>query len=117
MGRRLNTMLAALSVLCFCVPLQAQAAADIRAKESATSFGHVRPDGRSCDTAIDLDYVIAGENLILVTKEYATASIMMDTWMNSDSHRANILQSEFTSMAVGVYESEGTVFVSQIFLG
>ena len=94
-----------------------QAIADTRVKESVVSFGHTRPDGSHCSTAVTVDYQITGENLIQVTSEYATADLMMETWMNSPSHRYNILLSQFTDMAIGTYVENGTTYVSMIFIG
>jgi uncharacterized protein YkwD len=42
---------------------------------------------------------------------------MVDTWMNSPSHRNNILLPSFTQMAVGIYVYNGITYVSTIFLG
>jgi len=47
----------------------------------------------------------------------ATAEKMMDTWMNSEGHRNNILLADFESMAVGIYEKDGITYGVQIFLG
>ena len=104
-----------LSMLSYSADLQASA--DIRAKESVQNFSHLRPDGRGCETAVIVDYAVTGENLIQVTNEFATADIMVDTWMNSPSHRNNILLASFTKMAVGIYVSNGTTYVSTIFVG
>ena len=104
-----------LSTLSYSADLQASA--DIRAKESVQSFSHLRPDGRGCETAVTVDYMVTGENLIQVTSEFATADIMMDTWMNSPTHRNNILLASFTKMAVGIYVSNGTTYVSTVFVG
>ena len=104
-----------LSMLSYSADLQASA--DIRAKESVKNFSHLRPDGRGCETAVTVDYTVTGENLIQVTSEFATADIMMDTWMNSPTHRNNILLPSFTKMAVGIYVSNGTTYVSTVFVG
>ena len=104
-----------LSALSYSADLQASA--DIRAKESVQNFAHLRPDGRGCETAVTVDYTVTGENLIQVTSEFATADIMMDTWMNSPTHRNNILLASFTKMAVGIYVSNGTTYVSTVFVG
>lgn len=104
-----------LSTLSYSADLQASA--DIRAKESVQNFSHLRPDGRGCETAVTVDYTVTGENLIQVTSEFATADIMMDTWMNSPTHRNNILLTSFTKMAVGIYVSNGTTYVSTVFVG
>ena len=94
-----------------------QDAADLRAQEAAKKFEHIRPDGTSCYTAFQMNYTVAGENLIKVDKEIATAQMLMDTWMNSLGHKENILLKEFTSIAIGVYEQDNIVYVSQLFVG
>lgn len=95
-----------------------QEAADIRAKECVKNFSHTRPDGSSCHTIVaDMDYQVTGENLIKADTPIATAEVFLETWMNSKGHRANILLPEFTSMAVGTYEKDGTTYAVQIFLG
>lgn len=94
---------------------QLQGAADVRAKESASVFGHTRPDGSAAVTAVTVNYNVAGENLIQVTKEFATADIIVETWLNSPTHKANIMLADFSQTAIGVYESSGTLFISQIF--
>ena len=94
-----------------------QSIADLRAKESAVSFGHTRPDGSDCSTAVTVDWQVTGENLVQVTSEYATAEIMIDTWMNSATHRYNILLASFDEIAVGTFVQNGTTSVSLIFIG
>jgi len=94
-----------------------QGSADIRAMESVQNFSHLRPDGSGCETAVTVDYMVTGENLIQVTSEFATASIMLDTWMNSPTHRNNILLSSFSEVAVGVYVQNGITYVSTVFAG
>ena len=94
-----------------------QSIADTRVKESVISFGHTRPDGSHCSTAVTVDYQITGENLIQVTSEYATADLMMETWMASPTHKYNILLSQFTDMAIGTTVENGTTYVSMIFVG
>ena len=92
-----------------------QGTADVRAKESASSFGHTRPDGSAAVTAVTVDYTVAGENLIQVTRELATADIIVETWLASPTHKANIVLGDFSQTAIGIYESNGTLFISQIF--
>lgn len=94
-----------------------QTAADTRAVESVQNFSHLRPNGTGCETAVTVDYMVTGENLIQVTSEFATAAIMMDTWMNSPTHRNNILLSSFTDVAIGVYVVNGITYVSTVFVG
>lgn len=95
-----------------------QEAANIRAKETSEMFSHTRPDGSSCHSIVEnFDYFVTGENLILADKQIATASRMVEEWMNSEGHKHNILLKDFTSTAIGVTEKAGQVFVAQIFLG
>ena len=92
-----------------------QMTADIRAKESSESFGHTRPDGSAAVTAVTVDYNVAGENLIQVNKEYAAVDLLVETWLASDTHRANILLADFSQTALGIYETNGIIYISQIF--
>ena len=64
-----------------------------------------------------MDYTVTGENLIQATSEIATAAIMVDTWMNSESHRFNLLLAAFTQMAVGIHVENGTTYVALVFAG
>ena len=41
----------------------------------------------------------------------------MNAWMNSPGHRANILSTQFTGMAVGVVQYQGVSYWVQIFIG
>ncbi len=94
-----------------------QSIADTRAKESVVSFGHTRPDGSHCSTAVTVDWNVTGENLIKVTSAYATADLMMETWMNSETHKYNILLDQFKEMAVGTTVENGTTYASLVFVG
>ena len=95
-----------------------QDAADTRAKECADRFSHTRPNGTSCHTVVaDLDYKVTGENLVKADKPIATAQTLVQAWMDSEAHRDNILLEDFTSMAIGVYETDDMVYAVQIFMG
>ena len=50
-----------------------------------------------------ITYRSAGEN---IAKGYASAQAVVDAWMNSPGHRANILNSSYTQIGVG-YVSSG----------
>lgn len=85
-------------------------AAQVRADELPTLFDHTRPDGSSCFTALDeagVRYWTAGEN---IAAGYATPEQVVNGWMNSPGHRANILNSSFTTIGVG-YHAEGNYWV------
>lgn len=90
--------------------------ANTRAKEIKQVFSHTRPDGRSWSTVLK-DYNVsvqtAGEN---IAYGYNTPEEVVTTWMNSPGHRANILNSNFKNIGIGVYtDSKGTVYCTQIF--
>ena len=99
---------------------QVQQAAQVRANEICTSFSHTRPDGRSCFTALNeagIPDLIAGEN---IAAGYRTPEAVMDGWMNSPGHRANILDSDFTEMGIGYYYNPSGTYGSywvQMFIG
>ena len=92
------------------------AAAQARAQEIAQSFSHTRPDGSSCFTILEefgISYRAAGENIAMGQR---TPEEVMDGWMNSSSHRANILNGTFTSIGVGYYvDGAGAAHWVQIF--
>lgn len=90
-------------------------AAQIRADELLQLFDHTRPDGRSCFTALGeagVSYRAAGENIAM---GYPTPEAVVNGWMNSPGHRANILNRSFTTIGVG-YNSQRNCWV-QMFVG
>lgn len=90
-------------------------AANQRAIEIKSVFDHTRPDGSSCFTVLDefnVSYRAAGENIAYGQK---TPEEVVDGWMNSEGHRANILSSKFGKLGVGCYYSNGTYYWSQLF--
>ena len=72
--------------------------ASLRAKEISKKFSHTRPNGKDWYT-LDEDNMY-GENL---GKGYETAQEVFDAWMNSKSHKENILWEEFTQIGIAVY--------------
>lgn len=81
------------------------AGANIRAQEIVTNFSHTRPDGTEPYTVLDqynYQSTSLGEN---IAAGQTTPAEVVETWMNSDGHRANILSESFTKMGVGYYES------------
>ena len=90
-------------------------AAQVRAKEIVTNFSHTRPNGSSCFTALSeagIKYNGSGENIAYGQK---TPAEVVNAWMNSAGHRANIMSSKFTKIGVGCYNSNGTYYWSQFF--
>ncbi len=91
-------------------------AAATRASEQAKTFSHTRPDGSKWTTVLSqygVSYKSAGEN---VAYGQDTPSEVMNAWMNSDGHRANILNGSYTEIGVGVYYKNGTYYWSQLFI-
>lgn len=98
--------------------MELQNAADIRARECAEQFSHTRPDGTSCFTVVEeIDYSVVGENLIKADNPIATAKALVNSWMNSEGHRANILNADFTETAIGIYINDGVTYGAQLFMG
>lgn len=91
-------------------------AAEIRAKEIEISFSHIRPDGRSFSSVLTdngIKFKGSGENIAWGQK---TPEEVMNAWMNSDGHRANILNPNYKKLGVGVYQnSRGRIFWTQLF--
>lgn len=92
------------------------AAAMTRSTEIEKSFSHTRPDGRNFGTAITdlgVSYRGAGENIAWGQK---TPEAVMNAWMNSEGHRANILNPNFKKLGVGYRtNNQGTPYWTQLF--
>ncbi len=84
-------------------------AALIRGEEITRVFSHTRPDGTSCATVSDKLY---GENIAYGQR---SAQEVMTDWMNSEGHRANILDPRFTSIGVCVWRQGGILYWVQLF--
>lgn len=80
-----------------------------RALEQYVYISHDRPDGSAYHTVHKL---VNGENLAGGVFDVAE---VMDGWMNSPSHRANILDSDYNSVAVVCVETDKNVFWVQLF--
>lgn len=91
-------------------------AALVRAKETEISFSHTRPDGRHFSTALTdngIRFRGAGEN---IAWGQLSPEEVMKGWMNSDGHRANILNPNYTRIGVGYYQNAaGRNYWTQLF--
>ena len=95
------------------------AAAGKRAEEIVSLFSHDRPDGRSCFTVLSefgVTYQTAGEN---ISAGRPTPEAVVEGWMNSPGHRANILNPNFKSLGVGYVSGQGSYgcYWVQLFIG
>ena len=62
-----------------------------------------------------ISYSSAGENIAAGQK---TADDVMQSWLNSSGHRANILSSKYTELGVGYYKGGSYgVYCTQLFTG
>jgi uncharacterized protein YkwD len=96
-------------------------AAQLKAEDMASKsyFAHTSPEGLTpwhwFKTA-GYNFVYAGENLAV--RFYDSVDVVK-AWMDSPGHRANILNTHFTEIGIGVaegtFEGKPTVFVVQMF--
>ena len=85
-------------------------AAAIRAFECSESFSHTRPDGSDWYTVNA--QIMHGENLAY---GYNSADSVMTAWMNSPTHKENIMYPSFTKCAIAIYKSGSTYYFAQEF--
>lgn len=91
-------------------------AADIFAKNY---WAHYAPDGTSpwyFFQKYDYRYLYAGENL---AKDFESSQAVVEAWMNSETHRENLLKPEYKDIGFaiveGTLEDQPTVLVVQLF--
>ena len=102
---------------------QLKKAADIRAKESAETFSHTRPNGKDAFTVfdekgLDYPYQMAGENLAMGTyymKEEEMAEFLFNGWVDSPGHYKNMVQKDFSEVGIGVYYDGNNLYATQLF--
>ncbi|UFR06310.1 sigma-70 family RNA polymerase sigma factor [Streptomyces sp. Go40/10] len=78
-------------------------------------FDHTNPDGDGPGeriTAAGYRWSTYGEN---IAKGQQTPQAVMDSWMNSPGHRANILNCSFKNIGVGVHNGSGGPWWTQAF--
>ncbi|TYZ24756.1 CAP domain-containing protein [Selenomonas ruminis] len=90
------------------------AASVVRAEESMVRFAHQRPDGREVKSVLEnsASYSWFGENLAVSKSDDAEAIVR--AWMNSPTHRANLLNRHYTKMGVSCKKAaDGRYYVAQ----
>src|SRR3989344_6080233 len=96
-------------------------AAQLKANDMAAKgyFAHTSPSGVTPWQWLDrvgYQYSAAGENLAV---DFIDSSDVHQAWMNSPTHRANILNAGYTEIgiatATGKYQGHETIFVAQFF--
>ena len=78
-------------------------------------FSHTSPtygDPFAMMRSFGIQYRTAGEN---IAKGYTSAQSVVNGWMNSSGHRANILNPNFGKIGVGYVKANGTTYWTQMF--
>lgn len=80
-----------------------------RGFENALYWSHTRPNGSMCTSA---NLLMFGENIACGP---STAEGVMNLWMNSDGHRANILSTNYKTIGIGCVYFNHTYYWVQCF--
>lgn len=84
---------------------------NVRSYESSINFSHTRPNGTPWYTVNS--QIQGGENLAF---GFDSAEEVMDGWMNSPTHKDNILYDEFNEISISVYQDDnGVMYWAQEF--
>lgn len=95
--------------------------AELKAQDMAEKgyFAHVSPEGKApwyWFKQVGYNYEYAGENLAI---DFTDSQDVTLAWMNSPTHRANIVKNSYTEMgtgiATGTFEGNPTIFVAQVY--
>ncbi len=93
----------------------------LKATDMATKgyFAHTSPEGKTTWYWLEqagYQYQYAGENLAI---NFTDSKDVTNAWMNSPTHKANIVKGNYTELgtgvATGMYEGRETVFVAQVY--
>jgi len=87
-------------------------------------FEHETPEGLSPGDRAQhagISYTMYGENIAWTSaragrSDEELAHTIVDGWMNSPGHRANILRTEWTSAGLGIAESQYGIYFTQNFI-
>ncbi|MFA6475855.1 MAG: CAP domain-containing protein [Candidatus Paceibacterota bacterium] len=95
--------------------------AELKAQDMAEKgyFSHVSPEGKEpwyWFQKVGYQYENAGENLAI---DFTESADVTKAWMNSPTHRANIVKGAYTEVGTGIangsFEGKPTTFVAQVF--
>ena len=84
-------------------------------------FSHVTPEGlrlrERARAAGILRFSVLGENIAYSQGYDDPAATVVEQWMHSSKHRANILSTEFRAMAIGSFVApDGSIYLTQTFI-
>jgi hypothetical protein len=91
-----------LSPLTYNSKLEASATKKAQDMFTKNYWAHTAPDGTSPWSFFkeaDYQYIVAGENL---ARDFYDTESMVEAWMNSETHRKNIVNSRYQEIGVGV---------------
>ena len=94
-------------------PLDAVAQAHAVDMVQREFFDHTNPDGDDPFDRIDdagIPYQYAGENIAYYSAVYNVAGEVVQGWMNSPGHRANILNANYHKIGVGAWQDDESVW-------
>lgn len=80
-----------------------------RAAEIAIYWDHERPNSLSC---FSVSKLINGENIGVGS---SSVDVIMNKWMNSPGHKAQIVKSTYNSIGIGCYQINGLTYWVQLF--
>lgn len=96
-------------------------AAELKAEDMVSKgyFAHTSPEGLTpwyWLEKVGYKYQYAGENLAI---NFSDSKDVTEAWMNSPTHRANIIKDKYTEVgtgvAKGIYEGKETIFIAQVY--
>lgn len=96
-------------------PLLAKAAS-VRAEELSRSFSHTRPNGSAFYSIVDSYGIPWGRVAENAALGQPTPESAVNSWVNSENHRKNLLNPDFNYIGVGAYYYNGTYYWDQIFI-
>lgn len=83
--------------------------ANLRAWEIIGAYGHSRPDGSKFKTAFDEKGLVYGRFAENIAAGQSTPEEVVNAWMNSTTHRNNIL-ADYEYLGVGYYNASGSEY-------
>lgn len=92
-----------------------------RRMASGEFFGHVDPTGHTVSERIESagirDWRSVGENLFNSRNIADFSPLAVKMWMNSDTHRQNVLDNRWSAAGVGIAKApDGRVYVTQLYM-
>jgi uncharacterized protein YkwD len=84
-------------------------------------FSHVTPEGlrlpQRARAAGILQFSTLGENIAYTQGYGDPGAFVVEQWMQSEKHRANILSNDFRAMAIGSFVGpDGAIYLTQTFI-